>query len=63
MDEMNYTEGDDGRTSIFDYAVMPKHQKWMSDGKFDGGGFSEEQRKLHDFYKKLLNFRLTSARP
>lgn len=52
--------GDDGRTSIFDYAVMPKHQNWMSDGKFDGGGFSEEQRKLHDFYKKLLNFRLTS---
>lgn len=52
--------GDDGRTSIFDYAVMPKHQNWMSDGKFDGGGFSEEQRKLHNFYKKLLNFRLTS---
>ncbi len=52
--------GDDGRTSIFDYAVMPKHQKWMADGKFDGSGFSEEQRKLYDFYKKLLNFRLTS---
>ncbi len=52
--------GDDGRTSIFDYAVMPKHQKWMADGKFDGSGFSVEQRKLYDFYKKLLNFRLTS---
>ena len=52
--------GDDGRTSIFDYAVMPRHQKWMAEGKFDGSDFSEEQRKLYDFYKKLLNFRLTS---
>ena len=52
--------GDDGRTSIFDYAVMPKHQKWMADGKFDGSDFTDEQRKLYDFYKKILNFRLTS---
>lgn len=52
--------GDDGRTSIFDYAVMPRHQKWMADGKFDGSDFTDEQRKLYDFYKKLLNFRLTS---
>lgn len=50
--------GDDGRTSIFDYAVMPKHQNWMSNGKFDGGDFSDEQRQLFDFYSKLLNFRL-----
>ena len=52
--------GDDGRTSIFDYAVMPRHQKWMSDGKFDGSDFSDEQRKLYELYKKLLNFRLTN---
>ena len=52
--------GDDGRTSIFDYAVMPKHQKWMSNGKFDGSGFSVEQKRLYDFYSKLLNFRLTN---
>ena len=52
--------GDDGRTSIFDYAVMPKHQKWMSGGHFDGSEFSDEQRKLYDFYRKILNFRLTS---
>ncbi len=52
--------GDDGRTSIFDYAVMPKHQKWMASGKFDGSEFSDEQRKLYEFYKKILNFRLTS---
>lgn len=52
--------GDDGRTSIFDYAVMPKHQKWMAGGKFDGSEFTDDQRKLYDFYKKILNFRLTS---
>ena len=53
--------GDDGRTSIFDYAVMPRHQKWMSNGKFDGSDFSDEQRRLYEFYSKLLNFRLTSS--
>ena len=52
--------GDDGRTSIFDYAVMPKHQKWMANGNFDGSEFTDDQRKLYDFYKKILNFRLTS---
>ena len=52
--------GDDGRTSIFDYAVMPKHQKWMASGYFDGSDFTDEQKKLYDFYKKILNFRLTS---
>ena len=52
--------GDDGRTSIFDYAVMPRHQKWMANGNFDGSDFTDEQRKLYDFYKKILNFRLTS---
>ena len=52
--------GDDGRTSIFDYAVMPKHQNWMSGGKFDGSDFTDEQKRLFGFYKKLLNFRLNS---
>ena len=52
--------GDDGRTSIFDYTTMPKHQNWMAGGKFDGSDFTEEQKRLHNFYKKLLNFRLDS---
>ena len=54
--EMGYS-GDDGRTSIFDYCHMPKHQKWMNDGKFDGGGFDETQKKLFEYYRKLLHFR------
>ena len=53
--------GDDGRTSIFDYAVMPNHQNWMSDGNFDGSQFTDEQKRLFDFYSKLLNFRLNSS--
>ena len=54
--EMGYS-GDDGRTSIFDYCHMPKHQNWMNGGKFDGGGFDETQKKLFDYYRKLLHFR------
>ena len=53
--------GDDGRTSIFDYAVMPKHQNWMSDGKFDGSQFTDEQKRLFGFYSKLLNLRQKSS--
>ena len=49
--------GDDGRTSIFDYCHMPEHQKWMNGGKFDGGGFDDEQKKLFDYYRNLLHFR------
>ena len=29
----------------------------MNGGKFDGGGFDESQRKLFDYYRKLLHFR------
>jgi glycosidase len=46
--------GDDGRTSIFDYWGLPEHQKWLSNGKYDGAGLSDEQRQLRDFYCKLL---------
>lgn len=51
---------DDGRTSIFDYTSMPKHQAWMADGEFDGRYMSEKQNLILDFYKKILNIRLSS---
>ena len=54
--EVGYS-GDDGRTSIFDYCHMPKHQNWMNGGKFDGGGFDEAQKRLFGYYRKLLYFR------
>ncbi|MDP2236189.1 MAG: alpha-amylase family protein [Bacteroidales bacterium] len=50
--------GDDGRTSIFDYCHMPQHQRWMNNGKFDGGRLLLEQKLLREKYKKLLRMRL-----
>lgn len=44
--------GDDGRTTIFDYWNMPRHQQWMNGGAFD------QPSELLNFYSKLLNFRL-----
>lgn len=46
--------GDDGRTSIFDYTSMPEFQKWVNGGKYDGGGLSEEQKELRNWYGKLF---------
>jgi glycosidase len=48
-------QGNDGRTTIFDYWGVPEHQKWMNDGKFDGGLLSDDQKKLRQFYSNLLN--------
>ncbi|MBL7858226.1 MAG: alpha-amylase [Cyclobacteriaceae bacterium] len=48
-------QGDDGRTTIFDYWGVPEHQKWMNNGKFDGGQLSDEQKQLRHFYATLLN--------
>ncbi len=47
--------GNDGRTSIFDYWGVPEHQKWLNDGKSDGGRLSESQLNLRTFYSKLVN--------
>ena len=53
--------GKRSRTSIFDYIGVPNHQKWMNDGKFDGGQLSDSEKTLRDFYKRLLNFSLKSS--
>ena len=53
--------GTHSRTSIFDYIGVPNHQRWMNDGKFDGGQLSESEKKLRDFYKRLLNFSINSS--
>lgn len=49
------------RTSIFDYVGVPHHQRWMNDGKFDGGKLSKSEKELRDFYSRLLNFTLKSS--
>lgn len=48
-------QGDDGRTTIFDYWGVPEHQKWMNGGAFDGALLSEDQQKLRNLYSSLLN--------
>ena len=52
--------GTHSRTSIFDYIGVPNHQRWMNEGKFDGGQLSQEEKDLRDFYKRLLNFSINS---
>ncbi len=52
--------GTRSRTSIFDYIGVPNHQRWMNNGKFDGGQLSDSEKKLRNFYKKLLNFTIKS---
>ena len=49
------------RTSIFDYIGVPHHQRWMNHKKFDGGQLSEDEKDLRDFYKRLLNFTISSS--
>ncbi|TRZ43293.1 alpha-amylase family protein [Robertkochia solimangrovi] len=53
--------GDPTRTSIFDYIGVPHHQRWMNNGKFDGGQLSEKERSLREFYRNLLNFTISSS--
>ncbi|WDF65070.1 alpha-amylase family glycosyl hydrolase [Flavobacterium sp. KACC 22763] len=53
--------GKRSRTSIFDYIGVPNHQRWMNGGKFDGGQLSESEKRLRDFYKRLLNFTINSS--
>ena len=53
--------GTRSRTSIFDYIGVPNHQRWMNDGKFDGGRLSDSEKQLRDFYKRLLNFSIKSS--
>ena len=52
--------GSPTRTSIFDYIGVPNHQRWMNGKKFDGGGLTEQERDLREFYRRLLNLTLSS---
>ena len=59
MEKEGYS-GVDGRTTIFDYWSLKEFNKWVNEGKFDGGKLSPEQKDLREFYSRLLNFRLNS---
>ena len=53
-------QGDDGRTTIYDYWGVPEHQKWMNHGAFDGDSLSLEQKQLRMFYGDLLTLATTN---
>jgi glycosidase len=46
--------GDPSRTSIFDYGGVPAHQRWMNNGKFDGGQLSLSEKALRSFYVDVM---------
>ncbi len=52
--------GEDGRTTMFDYWGVPKHQQWVNGGKFDGGKLTDEQKQLRQFYGDILNLAATN---
>jgi hypothetical protein len=52
--------GEDGRTTIFDYWGVPQHQKWVNGGKYDGGALSDDQKALRLFYSDILKFASTN---
>lgn len=47
------------RTTIFDYAGVPAHQRWMNDGKFDGGQLSDSEKALKHYYETVLQITAT----
>ena len=53
--------GDPTRTTIFDYAGVPAHQRFMNNGKFDAGQSTEEEKALHSFYKDVMNIAATHS--
>ena len=53
--------GDPSRTTIFDYAGVPAHQRFMNGGKFDGGVLSAKEKDLREFYQQLLNLSLQES--
>lgn len=53
-------QGDDGRSTIFDFWGIPEFQAWVNGGKFDGEKLSPAQVKLRNFYSDLLKLTNTS---
>ncbi len=47
--------GRDGRTTIFDYWSVDSIRRWRNGGKFDNKLLTDEEKRLKQFYTKLLN--------
>ncbi|WP_102531558.1 alpha-amylase family protein [Shewanella sp. 10N.286.52.B9] len=52
--------GQASRTSIFDYVGVPAHQRWMNNGKFDGGQSTDAEKALRKYYQTLVNLSHTA---
>ncbi|WP_066221758.1 alpha-amylase family protein [Formosa haliotis] len=52
--------GDPSRTSIFDYGSVPTVRRWVNNKEFDSGQSTRDELELRDFYKRLLNFTISS---
>ncbi len=49
-------QGDDGRTTIFDFWGLPEMQTWIGGGKYDESKLHAKQKGIWEFYSKTLNF-------
>lgn len=49
-------QGDDGRTTIFDYWGIPEIQQWSNGGRYDEAALISEQLQLRHFYSDLCQF-------
>lgn len=47
--------GSASRTTIFDYAGVPAHQRWMNHGQFDGALLTPDEKALRAYYRRVLN--------
>ncbi len=47
--------GKASRTTLYDYWGVPSQQRWMNGGKFDGGGLSQQEKALREFYVRLMH--------
>ena len=55
MDDEGFS-GRDGRTTIFDYWSLASLRNWITEGAFDGGKLTAEQRQLREVPLKLSSF-------
>jgi glycosidase len=49
-------QGDDGRTTIFDYWGVEEYQQWVNGGKFNTEKLTDDQIRLRQFYQDLNFF-------
>ena len=49
-------QGEDGRTTIFDYWGVTEFQQYVNGGKFDTEKLTNDQQKLRAFYENLNKF-------